>query len=329
MNLHFFLVKKSKTPAQDRLENLIVTNKTVAENLAKLIDSKSTTSNDKREKPIIHATKRSHTVTKRTTDRVESAKSNKQAIESDDSMVSVSLQYTKQHNAKEVEKTASDEIPALFPSKNLAEQRMTSLQQKLTNGAKKQNVDALCVFRETFGMGDSVQSSNSNADMDDAMDWESSDDAAYSFQQLESMVVEEELTDSFYIVPDTNVFLDSLTAIKNISEQGIYNTHFMNFVNFTRKSFFFTDHKCSILIPFVVLQELDQLKRRRDESPVGLKSSCAIRYIYKQLKAKNPRMHGKIIHIKFYRVNKERKLFIWQTSKQTHEISHKICNCLF
>lgn len=87
---------------------------------------------------------------------------------------------------------------------------------------KKHNIEALRVFRDTFGMGESVQSSHFNDDMDDAMDWEPiEDDPAYSFQQLESMVVDE-LTDSAYIVPDTNVFLDSLAIIKSISEQGMY-----------------------------------------------------------------------------------------------------------
>lgn len=48
-----------------------------------------------------------------------------------------------------------------------------------------------------------------------------------------------------------------------------------------------------MLIPFVVLQELDQLKRRNDKEMVSQKASRAIQYIYEQLKTKNPRLQGK------------------------------------
>lgn len=48
-----------------------------------------------------------------------------------------------------------------------------------------------------------------------------------------------------------------------------------------------------MLIPFVVLQELDQLKRRNGNSDsVSSKASRAIRYIYDELKSKNPRLQG-------------------------------------
>lgn len=74
--------------------------------------------------------------------------------------------------------------------------------------------------------------------------------------------------------------------------------------HFNQMVFFSSDHKHSILIPFAVLQELDQLKRRRDEgNPVGLKSARAIKYIYEQLKSKNPRMNGKIINIRISCLN--------------------------
>lgn len=56
---------------------------------------------------------------------------------------------------------------------------------------------------------------------------------------------------------------------------------------------YFTDGKYNILIPFVVLQELDQLKRRNgDNDSVSSKASRAIRYIYDELKSKNPRLQG-------------------------------------
>lgn len=57
--------------------------------------------------------------------------------------------------------------------------------------------------------------------------------------------------------------------------------------------FYPADSSFSILIPFVVLQELDHLKRREQDSMVSLKSSRAIKYINEQLKSKNQRMQGK------------------------------------
>lgn len=57
--------------------------------------------------------------------------------------------------------------------------------------------------------------------------------------------------------------------------------------------FGFTECPYNMLIPFVVLQELDQLKRRNGNSDsVSSKASRAIRYIYDELKSKNPRLQG-------------------------------------
>lgn len=53
-----------------------------------------------------------------------------------------------------------------------------------------------------------------------------------------------------------------------------------------------TECQYNILIPFVVLQELDQLKHRNGEDLLGSKASRAIQYIYEKLKSKNPRLQG-------------------------------------
>lgn len=59
----------------------------------------------------------------------------------------------------------------------------------------------------------------------------------------------------------------------------------------------FSEGKHNMLIPFVVLQELDQLKRRNGhDDSVSSKASRAIRYIYDELKSKNPRLQGNIVN---------------------------------
>lgn len=55
-----------------------------------------------------------------------------------------------------------------------------------------------------------------------------------------------------------------------------------------------TDLKYSILIPYVVLQELDNLKRRGGENKFTVKYNAtrAIRYIYELIQAENKRLKG-------------------------------------
>lgn len=212
-------VKKLKTPAQDRLQRMVSANKTVAENVLKSFVlkpfvSKPTVSNPHKRTKLM--TERSHTVTECTSNGAGSAKSDKQAFDNKDLIKSVQ----KCHSAQEIKKAPSDEIPALFPTKNLAQQRLHSIQQKLSCDEEKQRNDVLRVFQDNFGMGSSIQTATvATDDLDEEMDWEPYDETTYSFQQLESMVVEE-LKGSAYIVPDTNVFLDSLVSIKDAIEKG-------------------------------------------------------------------------------------------------------------
>ncbi|XP_055297791.1 transcriptional protein SWT1 [Sitodiplosis mosellana] len=262
---------KSKTPAQDRLQDLVATNKAVAESLKEMVDPKQSTASPNKRKQITVSNvveKKSHTVIQNNNNDVDSAKS-AQPIANKDSIESAYQQGVCKQSANE--KHSTDEIPALFPLKNPAQNRLKLLQRQLSSDVNEKNNDALHVFHSSFGIGNTTQTTVSD-DMDvDMMDWEPSNNASpYSFQQLEDMVVES-LTDSAYIVPDTNVFLDSLAAIKSIMDKEL---------------------KYSILIPFAVLQELDQLKRRINEESVSSKSSRAIKYIYEQLKSKNQRMQG-------------------------------------
>ncbi|XP_031628263.1 uncharacterized protein LOC116344037 isoform X3 [Contarinia nasturtii] len=94
------------------------------------------------------------------------------------------------------------------------------------------------------------------------------DYSTLSYQKLESMTVEI-LSSTSYIVPDTNVFIHSLASIKTIIDEGS---------NLKKPKMF---------IPCVVLQELDQLKRRENTAFNAIR---AIGYIYEEQKSKNPRL---------------------------------------
>lgn len=115
-----------------------------------------------------------------------------------------------------------DDIPVLFPPKNPAQERLLSLQNSLTDNSSEIRCDhdAAQVFGDTFGI-ESAKPAPSVANMDEEMDWEPCEDSTYTFQQLESMVVDVDvLTESAYIIPDTNVFLDSLAPIKSVIGRG-------------------------------------------------------------------------------------------------------------
>lgn len=57
------------------------------------------------------------------------------------------------------------------------------------------------------------------------------------------------------------------------------------------------DSKYNVLVPFVVLQELDRLKTKPDDSRIRNLASGAIKFIYNQLKSKSQRLQGKYILI--------------------------------
>ncbi|XP_031628221.1 transcriptional protein SWT1 [Contarinia nasturtii] len=254
---------KSKTPAQDRLQRMVTKSKEAAKLMA---NSKSTsTSPNKRKK--ISISKSLFIVPSRdkhqTMDFVPSFV-NKDTIEVD------CEQDVRQH-CVDTHKHSSDDIPTLFPPKTPAQDRLNKLQPKklpATSSPSQKNNDLLSVIYNGFGIETPVvDNSVEQMDCDEMMEWD--DDETYSFEQLESMVIDIVSTDSAYVIPDTNVFLDSLQPIKRIIEKDQY----------------------SVLIPFVVLQELDQMKHKTNKL-LRIKSSNAIRYIYNMLKMKNYRLQG-------------------------------------
>lgn len=124
-----------------------------------------------------------------------------------------------------------DEIPNIFPSNHPAQDRLNQLQKNLksnidpnvqsSNQTNQNSNDALQILKSGFGI-DSIDSANATQQDDDMkMDWEPSfyDEATDSFMPLEDIVFKD-LNESAYIVPDTNVFLDSLLCIRNIITKG-------------------------------------------------------------------------------------------------------------
>lgn len=192
--------RKSKTPAQDRLQTWIDTKETAVIDSFKEV-SKSLT---KLRKSSNNATaaKKLHFEKKSKQDEVDSAKL----------------------LTNGTEKNANEQIPSLFPLKTPAQERLNLMQNKRSDNECRGGHDAERVFGETFG----IESGKPTAaapydDVDEmAMDWEPCQDTNYTFQELESMAVDV-LIDSAYIIPDTNVFIDSLASIKAIIEKGESN----------------------------------------------------------------------------------------------------------
>lgn len=175
-----------------------------------LVDSNSKTTGSTRNvkpKRRFASHKKPHIVAKSTIDVVDSAKSSK---------TSNSAKLFQNESITKVDKSTQNAVPPSFSSKNIAQERLASLQLSLS--INNVDPDASLVFGAGFGI-DSAQLSSVPDHMDEEMDWESCDDANYTFQQLESMAVDV-LTESAYIIPDTNVFVDSLASIKSVIEKG-------------------------------------------------------------------------------------------------------------
>lgn len=198
---------------------MIDLNKTVAGALKESVDMKTTTLvSNKRKKMTIESAiaKKPHIVSVYNVNEANSAELT-QPQQNKDLIMSASQQKIRKYDATKIVKT--DEIPPLFPPKNPAQERLKSIQQNLRANVTKEVHDSIQVFHSSFGINDSIQSSICD-DIDEQMEWESCESPC-SFQELENMVVDI-LMDSAYIVPDTNVFLDSLVSVKNIIEKGLF-----------------------------------------------------------------------------------------------------------
>ncbi|XP_037051487.1 transcriptional protein SWT1-like [Bradysia coprophila] len=167
----------------------------------------------------------------------------------------------------------SDEIPSLFPPRTPGQNRLDRLRHSLNsecaNTPSESAQHALTIIQSEFGLSSAASPNTCNhhatIDEDEPMDWEPCD----VFEEVENFVYNE--SKHAYIVPDTNVFLDELSCIRDtIQRDGKYN----------------------VLVPFVVLQELDRLKGRTGDSRISQLASAAIRFIFNELKSKTQRLQG-------------------------------------
>lgn len=86
---------------------------------------------------------------------------------------------------------------------------------------------------------------------------------------------EASLNPDLFIVVDTNIFLNHLKYIKRITE------------------LVFTDYGYPlIIIPWVVIQELDSLKNNRNAKNVLYKATEAVHFVFRKLKSGHPRIRG-------------------------------------
>lgn len=193
--------RTSKTPAQDRIQKLVDKNKTAVIESLKSVVNTERFSKIRKSTDVATTVKRVQTAVKRPHDEVDSTK-----------LV-----------AKRVEKSATtDKIPVLFPPKTPAQERLKALKNNLSVKESDCDHDATKVFSDSFGI-ESAKPATLRENMDEAMDWEPCEcedqNSNYTFQQIESMAVDV-LTDSAYIIPDTNVFIDSMASIKSIIDKG-------------------------------------------------------------------------------------------------------------
>lgn len=104
--------------------------------------------------------------------------------------------------------------------------------------------------------------------------------------------------DQVFVVPDTNIFLSSLICIKDVIAKGIFTAlslpvfkvpfcfRYFNRPTWTSYPVPFLEPGYYIKIPYMVLQELDKLKNKENDT-VSQMATRAIHYIYENMKDDN------------------------------------------
>lgn len=183
--------RKLNTPAQDRIRKLVNKKKLTARPFKEMVSinpsNKISTAQAIKFSVGNIRDKEPHTVTKSAKHHVDF----KQIV-----------QEFKNNNM--IGNHAVVESLALFKSKNVAEDRLRKLKQELTTNQSVNGNDEDCVMDAR---------ANIEA-IDEEMEWD-----PYN----ESMDVDDAdvLLDFTYIIPDTNVFIDSLELIKSLAEKGL------------------------------------------------------------------------------------------------------------
>ncbi|KAJ6648869.1 Transcriptional protein SWT1 [Pseudolycoriella hygida] len=253
--------KHSKTPAQDRLQKLVTQLKNNPNAQKNLCNESKQVENT--------ASQKLHTPTK--------SKSDTKGDGTIDQSIRNSINFTvfdsslNENNVTATDK--SDEIPSLFPPKTPSQDRLSRLRNSLNSQNEKKppnddtSHDAVKLFKFEFGfLSNERNVPPAAANEMEAMDWESCE----VFERVEKNSCNKLV--SPYVIPDTNVFLDDLSCIKETIHRA--------------------DTKYNVLVPFVVLQELDKLKMRQVDQRISSLASTAIKFIYNELKSKKDRLQG-------------------------------------
>lgn len=136
---------------------------------------------------------------------------------------------------------SSDEIPILFPPKTPGQDRLNQLRNSLNpdneNTPNESAQLALSIIQSEFGLSSAASPAcnnhNATIDEDEPMDWEPCD----IFEEVENVIYSE--FKHAYIVPDTNVLLDELSCIRGtIHSEGEFNAH-LKCACWTEWTFFF------------------------------------------------------------------------------------------
>lgn len=292
---HFFTVKKrqSKTPAQDRLQNVatqlrnaapaqnqlrnvatqLFTSATPAQNRLRNVDTQPKNVKPFRLQNLATKNKNLSEKIKRSEKSTADFNKSKSGHVRNTSLSASAVVVVKQHTLHKSQVDSSDEIPRLFPPKTPGQDRLNHFRNSLNphNKNKPSNNEStqhvLNVIKSEFGLSSGLSDKETaTIEEDEPMEWESCD----IFERVENIVYNDFINP--YIIPDTNVFLDDLSCIRDTVNRG--------------------SSKYNVLVPFAVLQELDRLKGRLSDSRISSLASGAIRFIYNQLKSKRQRLQG-------------------------------------
>lgn len=218
-----FAVKKrqSKTPAQDRLHNVASLHKKCTS------DQQGRQRNvDTQLKNVTPAGNRLQNLATKIRNPSESMKRTASSGKIHHNQSGHNQTVTVIISPQKIETNAlhsTDEIPVLFPPKTPGQDRLNRLrfsldpdnQDKPMTNASTQHV--LSVIQSEFGLSTGTSDNNNQStpmEEDEPMDWEPCD----IFEQVENTVYNE--LKKPYIVPDTNVFLDELSCIRDTIHSG-------------------------------------------------------------------------------------------------------------
>lgn len=274
LNIINSTVKKSKTPAQDRLQKVVTRLK--SNQLVECTEGKLD--------PNIKRLNLNLPVNKRKRESLS------------EWTTPIKLQKTVRSDASGSEYDdfgADNEIPNIFPLETRAQDRLQSLQQqlKLDNGTEIAETDqvnvpsknenennVLQVLQRGFGIGENMN------------DAKTPQEIQKSEEKNKNETHSEKQDEVIHIVLDTNVMLKSLSYIEKNIVKGLLKLKLTGKTKEISKFIILLqDERRFLHVPYVVLKELDSLKKRENQAD---NAARAMRFIYKQLYSEQPRFQG-------------------------------------